>query len=131
MMSQPTSVSAQGVPAAIGPYSHAVVAGELLFASGQLPLDATGQGLPEQIEAQARLVLDNLDRVARAGGSSLSRAVKLTVYLTDLGEFAQVNGVMSEALSQPFPARATIGVAALPKGARVEIEGVFLVGASQ
>lgn len=131
MMSQPAAVTAQGVPPAIGPYSHGVSVGPLLFASGQLPLDATGQSMPESIEAQAKLVLENLDRVARAGGSSLSRAVKLTVYLTDLREFATVNEVMAATLFQPFPARATLGVAALPKGARVEIEGVFLTGADQ
>jgi reactive intermediate/imine deaminase len=131
MMSQPVAVSALGVPAAIGPYSHAVCVGSLLFASGQLPLDPAGQSMPEAIADQAKLVLDNLDKVAQAGGSSLSQAVKLTVYLTNLSEFAQVNEIMSAALSQPFPARATIGVAALPRGARVEIEGVFFSGVNQ
>lgn len=130
-MTQPTAIIAEDVPPAIGPYSHGVSVGTLLFASGQLPLDSTGHGMPDGIEAQAKLVLENLEKVARAGGSSLSRAVKLTVYLTDLSEFAQVNEVMSATLSQPFPARATLGVAALPRGARVEIEGVFSRGTDQ
>jgi reactive intermediate/imine deaminase len=129
-MPQTLSIATQDAPGAIGPYSQGIVSGGYLFASGQLPLDATGSGMPSGIEQQARLVLANLDAVARAAGSSLSRAAKLTVYLTDLSEFQQVNAVMSDCLSQPYPARATVGVAALPRGARVEIDGIFVCGGS-
>jgi 2-iminobutanoate/2-iminopropanoate deaminase len=131
MMSQPLAVASERAPPAIGPYSQGIVVGPLLFASGQLPLDAAGGAMPESIEAQTAAVLSNLDAVARAAGSALSRAVKLTVYLVDLAEFAKVNTVMAAALSSPYPARATIGVAALPRGARIEIEGVFLVEEQQ
>ena len=124
-MSQPSAVTASGVPPAIGPYSHGVQVPPLLFVSGQLPLDESGLPCPKDIESQARLALQNLERVAHAGGSSLAGAVKLTVYLTDLQEFAKVNEIMATTLSQPYPARATIEVAALPRGARIEIEGIF------
>jgi 2-iminobutanoate/2-iminopropanoate deaminase len=108
-MSQATAATAQGVPSAIGPYSHGVKVGPLLFASGQLPLDANGQSMPDAIESQAKLVLENLDRVARAGGSSLSCAVKLTVYMTDLREFAQVNEVMAATFHNPSPPGRRLG----------------------
>jgi 2-iminobutanoate/2-iminopropanoate deaminase len=131
MMSQPVAIASERAPPAIGPYSQGIVVGSLLFASGQLPLDAKGGAMPESIEEQTSAVLSNLDAVARAAGSALASAVKLTVYLADLREFAKVNEVMSATLSAPYPARATIGVAALPRGARIEIEGVFLVGEPQ
>ncbi|HET7687280.1 MAG TPA: RidA family protein [Candidatus Macondimonas sp.] len=115
-------------PQAIGPYSQAVRAGDLLFLSGQIPLDpANGELVTGSIEAQARRVLDNLLAVARAGGSDLDRVVKLTVYLTDLSHFAAVNAVMAGYFQAPYPARAVLGVAALPRGATLEIEAVCLV----
>jgi reactive intermediate/imine deaminase len=115
-------------PQAIGPYSQAVRAGDLLFLSGQIPLDpANGELVTGSIEAQARRVLDNLLAVARAGGSDLDRVVKLTVYLTDLSHFAAVNAVMAAYFQAPYPARAVLGVAALPRGATLEIEAVCLV----
>lgn len=130
-MSHTVAVTAPGAPGAIGPYSQGIVASPFLFVSGQLPLDPTGSSMPAGIREQAKTVLANLDAVARAAGSSLSRAVKLTVYLTDLAEFPTVNEVMAAQLSMPFPARATVGVAALPRGARIEIDGIFLVGGSE
>ncbi len=115
-------------PQAIGPYSQAVRAGDLLFLSGQIPLDpANGELVTGSIETQARRVLDNLLAVARAGGSDLDRVVKLTVYLTDLSHFAAVNAVMAGYFQAPYPARAVLGVAALPRGATLEIEAVCLV----
>jgi reactive intermediate/imine deaminase len=126
-MSRIIPIAAQDAPRPVGPYSQGLVADGLLFASGQLPLDTSG-GMPHAIEEQALLVLENLDAVARAAGSSLADAIKLTVYMTNLGEFPAVNEVMAARLSQPYPARATIGVAALPRGARLEIEGIFMCG---
>ncbi len=115
-------------PQAIGPYSQAVRAGDLLFLSGQIPLDpANGELVTGSIETQARRVLDNLLAVARAGGSDLDRVVKLTVHLTDLSHFAAVNAVMAAYFQAPYPARAVLGVAALPRGATLEIEAVCLV----
>jgi 2-iminobutanoate/2-iminopropanoate deaminase len=114
-------------PAAVGPYSQAVKAGGLLFCSGQIPLDpATGALAGEDIVTQTQRVLDNLRAVLEAAGSGLDRVVKTTVYLRDLGDFAAMNEVYGRCFSQEPPARATVEVAALPKGARVEIEAVAL-----
>jgi reactive intermediate/imine deaminase len=113
-------------PAAIGPYSQAVRAGELVFLSGQIPLDpATAELVSGDFEARARRVFDNLVAVAEAAGGTLDQAVKVTIFLTDLGQFAAVNKVMAEYFSEPYPARAAVGVAALPKGADVEVEAVL------
>lgn len=125
-MSQPHAVATAAAPAAIGPYSQAIVAGDFVFISGQLPLDAATMAMPEGIEAQASLVLKNLEAVARGAGASLADAVKLTVYLTDLAHFPAVNGVMASVLGRPYPARATVGVAALPRNAMVEIDATLL-----
>jgi reactive intermediate/imine deaminase len=123
-----TAVQTVVAPQAIGPYSQAVRAGDLLFLSGQIPLDpANGELVTGSIEIQAQRVLDNLVAVARAGGSDLDRVVKLTVYLTDLSHFAAVNTAMEAYFSAPYPARAVLGVAALPRGAAIEIEAVCLV----
>jgi len=123
-----TAIQTADAPQAIGPYSQAVRAGDLLFLSGQIPLDpAHGELVTGSIEIQARRVLDNLVAVARAGGSDLDRVVKLTVYLTDLCHFAAVNAVMAAYFQAPYPARAVLGVAALPRGAAIEIEAVCLV----
>lgn len=120
------AVSTPHAPAAIGPYSQAVRAGNLVFLSGQIPLDpVTMQLVPGDIEAQTRRVLDNLSAVAAEAGGSLDSCVKLTIYLTDLNHFAVVNSTMQTYFNAPYPARATIEVAALPRDAMVEIEAVM------
>ena len=113
-------------PAAIGTYSQAVLSGDLAFLSGQIPLDpATMSIVDGDFEARARQVFDNLRAVARAAGGDLDGIVKLTIYLTDLDDFAAVNRVMEDYFSPPYPARAAVGVAALPKGADVEAEAIL------
>jgi len=119
------AVSAPGAPAAIGPYSHAVRAGELLFCSGQIPLDpASGELVGATAAEQARRCLENLRAVCEAAGASLQRAVRVTVYMTDLQAFAEVNEVYAGFFSEQPPARVAVGVAALPRGAYVEIDAV-------
>ncbi len=121
----PEFVDAEGAPAAIGPYSHGVVAGGLLYCSGQTPLDpATGELVGTTPAAQARRCLENLAAVCAAAGTTLGRAVRMTIYMTDLAGFAEVNAVYAEFVGDPPPARVTIGVSALPKGAQVEIDAV-------
>lgn len=113
-------------PAAIGPYSQAVRHGDLVFLSGQIPLDPATMKLVEgDIAKQAHRVFRNLQAVCEAAGGSLGQLVKLNVYLVDLGHFATVNAVMKEYFAEPFPARAAVGVAALPLGAQVEMEAVL------
>lgn len=122
-------IATNDAPAAIGTYSQAVAAGGMIWLSGQIPLDPVTMALVEgDIEIEVRQVFSNLVAVAAAAGASLDDAVRLTVYLTDLGDFAVVNGVMEEILRPPYPARATVQVAALPKGARVEIDAVLVPG---
>lgn len=122
------TVHADGAPAAIGPYSHAVRCGDLLFCSGQIPLDpASGELIDGGVAAQARRCLKNLEAVALAAGTSLSRAVRITIYMVDLGAFADVNQVCEEFFALDPPARATVGVAALPRGAGVEIDAILAV----
>jgi 2-iminobutanoate/2-iminopropanoate deaminase len=119
------AVYAPGAPAAIGPYSHAVRAGELLFCSGQIPLDpASGELVGATAAEQARRCLENLRAVCEAAGTSLQRAVRVTVYMTDLRAFAEVNEVYAGFFSEQPPARVAVGVAALPRGAYVEIDAV-------
>ncbi len=114
-------------PLAIGPYSQAIAEGQLLFTSGQLPLHpATGELINDDIAAAARQALENLRAVLKAGGAEMSTVIKTTVFLTDLADFQTVNGVYAEFFQEPFPARSCIQVAALPKGARIEIEAVAL-----
>ena len=121
-----TPIHSDKAPAAIGPYSQAVRAGDLVFLSGQIPLDpATGELVGGDFEARARRVFENMKAVAEAAGGSLDQAVKVTIFLTDLDRFAAVNGVMAEFFNEPYPARAAVGVAALPKGADVEAEAVL------
>jgi 2-iminobutanoate/2-iminopropanoate deaminase len=118
-------VTADGAPAAIGPYSHAVQTGGLLFCSGQIPLDPqTGELVGETPAEQARRCLENLDAVCAAAGAALVDAVRLTVYMTDLGAFSEVNEVYATFFPSDPPARVAIGVAALPRGAQVEIDAV-------
>ena len=120
------TVHTDAAPAAIGTYSQAVRTGSLVFLSGQIPLDpATMEIVAGGFEARARRVFDNLEAVARAAGGSLDNVVKLTIYLTDLDNFATVNAVMADYFTEPYPARAALGVAALPKGADVEAEAVL------
>ncbi len=120
------AVNSEDAPAAIGPYSQAVKTGELIFLSGQIPLvPETMQLVSDDISEQAHQVFKNLQAVAKAADSDLNNAVKLTIYLTDLGKFAIVNDIMASYLEQPYPARATIEVSALPKGAQIEIDAVL------
>ena len=117
------AVASPDAPKAIGPYSQAVRAGQLLFLSGQVPLDpATGQMVTGDIAAQTRRVFDNLAAVLKAGGRSLADVVRTTVYLADMNDFAAVNEVYGTYFTEPYPARATVQVARLPKDARVEID---------
>ncbi len=119
------TIDASGAPAAIGPYSHAVRAGSLLFCSGQIPLDpASGELVGETAAEQARQCLKNLTAVCDAAGASLAEAVRLTVYMTDLAAFAEVGEVYATFFSDAPPARVAIGVAALPRGAQVEIDAI-------
>jgi reactive intermediate/imine deaminase len=121
-----TPISTPHAPQAIGTYSQAMRAGNTVYLSGQIPLDpATGEMVVGDMEAQVRRVFENLKALAAAAGSDLDHAVRVTVYLTDLQHFALVNRVMAEYFSQPYPARAAIGVAALPKGAAVEIDAIL------
>ncbi len=119
-------IHTDNAPAAIGTYSQAIRSGSLVFMSGQIPLDpATMEIVDGDFEARARRVFDNLKAVSEAAGGSLAQIVKLTIYLTDLDNFATVNAVMSEYFDEPFPARAAVGVASLPKGADVEAEAIL------
>ena len=112
-------------PDAIGPYSQAVRVGDTVYLSGQIPLDpATMELVNGDIEVQTRRVFDNLVAVMRSAGGSLGNIVKLTIYLVDLEQFARVNTIMAEYFEPPFPSRATVAVAALPKGAPVEVEAI-------
>jgi reactive intermediate/imine deaminase len=121
-----TPIHTSSAPQAIGTYSQAVRAGNTVYLSGQIPLDpATGEMVAGDMEAQVRRVFENLKALAAAADSDLDHAVRVTVYLTDLQHFALVNRVMAEYFSQPYPARAAIGVAALPKGAAVEIDAIL------
>ena len=122
------TVDAPGAPAAVGPYSHAVRAGELLFCSGQVALDPSSNELVGDTPGeQARRCLENLQTVCAAAGTSLGRAARCTVYLTDMGAFAEVNEAYAEFFAAEPPARVAFGVAALPKGAQVEIDAVVVV----
>lgn len=122
------SVTTEAAPKAIGPYSQAIVAGGLVYCAGQVALDPlTGEPIPGDIGAQTARVIDNLAAVLAAAGSDLAHVVKTTVYLTDFTEFAAMNEVYAARFGEHRPARATVGVAALPKGLRVEIECVAAV----
>lgn len=125
-----TVVSTSAAPAAIGPYSQAIRAGNLLFCSGQIPLDpATGELTGgDDVAAQTRRVLDNLGAVLEAGGASFDSVVKTTIFLADMGDFATVNAVYAERFGSAPPARATVEVSRLPKDVKVEIEAIALVG---
>lgn len=127
-MSSREIISTERAPQAIGTYSQAVRCGDTVYLSGQIGLDPVSMQLVEGIEAQVHRVFANLQAVAEAAGGSLAHVVKLNVYLTDLGNFALVNTLMAEYFSQPYPARAAVGVASLPRGALVEADGVLVLG---
>lgn len=120
-------IATTGAPAAIGTYSQAVRAGNTVYLSGQIPLDPATMQLVEGFDDQVRRVFDNLKAVCEAAGGSLNDLVKVNVYLLDLAHFAKVNEIMASYISQPYPARAAVGVASLPRGAQVEIEGVMVL----
>jgi 2-iminobutanoate/2-iminopropanoate deaminase len=123
------AIETPDAPRAIGPYSQAIKSGELLFLSGQIPLDpATGELVSGGIEIQTRRVLENLGQILKSAGGSLADVVKTTIYLVDLGEFAAMNAVYATYFAAPAPARATVQVAALPKGAHIEIEAIARLG---
>ncbi len=122
-------VNTTGAPQAIGPYSQAVIAGNLAFLSGQIPLVPETMEIVEgDLQAQARQVFTNLAAVIEACGSTPADVVKLTIYLTDLSEFPRVNDMMSQFFREPYPARATIEVSALPKGAQIEVDAIVALG---
>jgi 2-iminobutanoate/2-iminopropanoate deaminase len=123
------AIETPDAPRAIGPYSQAIKSGELLFLSGQIPLDpATGELVSGGIEIQTRRVLENLGQILKSAGGSFADVVKTTIYLVDLGEFAAMNAVYATYFAAPAPARATVQVAALPKGAHIEIEAIARLG---
>ena len=123
-----TQIKTEKAPAAIGPYSQGILSGSLLFTSGQIPLDpAAGSLVSGGIQSETKQVLENLKAVLEAGAAGLKDVVKTTVYMTDLSEFAQMNEVYGIYFSGEPPARSTVGVASLPRGARVEIEAVAVV----
>ena len=121
-------ISTENAPQAIGPYSQAVKAGNLMFVSGQIPLDPkTGDLVSDSIEEQAKQVLKNVQSICEEAGYSLDDIVKISIFLTDLSNFGIVNDVMKEYFSEPYPARATVEVSALPLGVNVEIEAIVLI----
>jgi reactive intermediate/imine deaminase len=121
-----TIVQTSRAPQAIGTYSQAVRAGDTVYISGQIPIDpATGVLVSGDIEAEIRRVFDNLKAIAEAAGGTLANAVKLSVFLTDMAHFPKVNEIMATYFTSPYPARAAVGVAALPRGARVEMECIL------
>ncbi len=120
------TIHTDAAPKAIGPYSQAVRTGNTVYFSGQIPLDpATGELVTGDISFQTRRVFENLKAVCEAAGGSLATVVRVGIYLTDLGNFAAVNAVMAEYFKEPYPARSTIGVASLPRGAQVEIDAIL------
>ncbi len=121
-------IATASAPAAIGPYSQAVQAGNTVYLSGQIGLDPATMQMAEGIDAQIARVFENLKAVAEAAGGSLADAVKVNIYVTDLANFAKVNDAMAQCFGQPYPARATVQVAALPRGALVEVDAVLVLG---
>jgi reactive intermediate/imine deaminase len=123
-----TIIQTEHAPAAIGPYSQAVRVGQTVYLSGQIPLvPSTGVLLEGNIEAQTRQVFENMKAVCAASGGSLSDIARVGIYVTDLADFAVVNAVMAEYFQAPFPARSTIQVSALPKGANVEVDAIMVL----
>ena len=123
-----TPISTAAAPAAIGPYSQAIRSSNTIYMSGQIGLDPVSGQLAQGIDAQIVRVLDNLQAVAAASGGSLADAVRVTIYLTDLAHFAKVNEAMAKYFPAPYPARAAVGVASLPRGALVEADAILVLG---
>jgi 2-iminobutanoate/2-iminopropanoate deaminase len=124
------AISGGGVPPAIGPYSAAIRAGDQLFVSGQIPIDpTTGELVPGDVEAQTARVLENMRVILEAGGCTFANVVRTTVYLTDLAHFGTMNAVYGRYFPAPYPARVTVQVSALPRGAQVEIDAIAVVAA--
>ena len=122
-----TMISTLHAPSAIGTYSQAVRCGDTIYLSGQIGLDPVTMQLAEGIDAQVKRVFDNLKAVAKAAGGSLDDAAKLTIYLTDLAHFAKVNEIMAAYFNEPYPARAAIGVASLPRAALIEADAILVI----
>ena len=122
------TISTPDAPAAIGPYSQAVRAGDTVYLSGQIPLDPKTMQVVEGFESQVKRVFENLRAVCRAAGGDFDRVVRVTIFLTDLAHFPKVNEVMATYFKEPFPARVTVGVASLPRGSLVEIDAVMHLG---
>ena len=127
MLMPKSAITSAHAPAAIGPYSQAIQAGNTVYLSGQIGLDPASGQLAEGIDAQVARVFGNLKAVAEAAGGSLAHAVRLTIYLTDLAHFGKVNDAMAQHCPQPYPARATVGVASLPRGALLEIDAILVL----
>ena len=121
-------ISSPDAPAAIGPYSQAIRAGDTVYLSGQIPLDPKSMQIVEGFENQVKRVFENLRAVCRAAGGDFDRVARLTIYLVDLAQFPKVNEVMATYFKEPFPARVTVGVSALPRGSQVEIDAVMYLG---
>jgi len=121
-------ISTPEAPAAIGTYSQAVRAGDTVYLSGQIPLDPKTMQIVEGFENQVKRVFENLRAVCRAGGGDFDRVVRVTIFLTDLAQFPKVNEVMATYFREPYPARVTVGVSSLPRGAQVEIDAVMHLG---
>lgn len=117
-------ISTNKAPAAIGPYSQAIDLGNMVFLSGQIPIDPATGVMPESVEAQAKQVLTNIQNILAEAGLTMANVVKTTVFLSDLGDFAAVNEVYASFFAEPYPARSCVQVAAIPKGAKVEIETI-------
>ena len=123
-------IRTEAAPSAIGTYSQAVQVGRTIYLSGQIGLDPASMQLVEGTERQIRQVFSNLKAVAEAAGTSLSDAVRVTIYMTDLGHFGKVNEVMADYFTEPYPSRSTVGVASLPRGAQIEIDAVLVVASA-
>ena len=121
------SITTEKAPAAVGPYSQAVVAGNLVFVSGQIPVDPATGNIPEDIMDQARQALTNLGEVLRASGSGLDKAVRVTVFITDISAFGKVNEVYAEFFKEPYPSRSCVEVSKLPKGVKIEIDAIGVI----
>jgi len=121
-------ISTPEAPAAIGPYSQAMRTGNVVYLSVQIPLDPRTMQIVEGFENQVKRVFDNLRAVCRAAGGDFDRVVRVTIYLTDLAQFPKVNDIMASCFQEPFPARVTVGVASLPRGAHVEIDAIMHLG---
>ena len=122
------SITTEKAPAAVGPYSQAVVAGNLVFVSGQIPVDPATGNIPEDIVDQARQALTNLGEVLRASGSGLDKAVRVTVFITDISAFGKVNEAYAEFFKEPYPSRSCVEVSKLPKGVKIEIDAIGIIG---